>query len=131
MPLFAVAVDHLTTLDVTLYAGGFMQALDAIAKHLQLLHLLEIAFARVHSGGTSSGSSGDAFLPASTDGAATDTALVVRARDIAPLSRLSRLRLLQLTRARTPAAALVRVEGQVTMDGFNDGEFSSLVSGLP
>ncbi len=124
MPLLAAAVDRLTTLNVTLYAGGFAQALDAVATLLTQLHSLSIAFASVHSGG-----SADAVLNAETDGAVSP--FVVRARHITQLSRLSRLRMLQLTPGPTPANTLVRAEWQVIVDGFDDAEFCHLISGLP
>ncbi len=126
MPLLAAAVDSLTTLDVTLYPGGFAQALDAVATCLTQLHTLSIAFASAHGGG-----SADAVLPA----AAADTPFGLRANDITQLSRLSRLGLLQLmlapTPAPTPADALVHAGRHVIIDRFGDAEFADLISGLP
>jgi hypothetical protein len=93
MPSFAAMVSLLTSLDITLFAGDFALALGVIASRLTLLRSLRIMFSGASHG---SSSSSDAATSADGDGA---NEMLLYAHDFYGLSRLKRLRSLQLATA--------------------------------
>ncbi len=135
---FAIMVSFLTSLDIMLYAGDFALALSVIAARLTLLRSLHIMFSSASdsasSSSSSSSSSSDAVTAADDDDA---NEMFLRARDFHRLSRLKRLRSLQLAAAPPPSPGEAGSNIPQWRHSHNIGgaldqaTFGLLVGGLP